>query len=204
MLGHVAQPLAKHLGEGGFGHGGRFLQAHGRVKLARAMVGHRIGLGLVVALAFFGHHVQKLRAGQVADVLQRGDQRIEIVAVDGANVVKAKLLKQRRRHHHAFGVFFDALGQLKQGGRALEHAFAHAFGLGIKLPAHQLGQVAVERAHGRADAHFVVVQDDQQAAVFHAGVVQRLKRHAGGERSVANDGHRIAVVAFDLGGHGHA
>ncbi len=39
-----------------------FVQAHGGVELARAVVGHRVGLGQLVALAFFGDHMQKLRA----------------------------------------------------------------------------------------------------------------------------------------------
>ena len=126
------------------------------------------------------------------------------MAVDGANVVKAKLLEQGGRYHHAFGVFLDALGQLKQSGRAFEDAFAHAFGLGIKLPAHELRKIAVERAHRRADAHFVVIQDDQQAAIFHARMVHGLEGHARRQGTVANHGHRVALVSLDLGGHGHS
>ena len=204
VLGHVAQPLTKHLGEGGFGFCVGLDQPHRRVKLARAVVGHRVGLGQLVALAFFGDHVQELRAFEVLDIFQRGDEGFKVMAVNRADVVEAKCLKQRGRHHHAFGMFFNALGQFKQGRRDLQHLLAHVLGGGIKLPAHELRQITVERAHGRADAHVVVVQDHQQLAVFHTTVVQRLKRHARRHGPVTNDGHGVAVLALEACGNRHA
>ena len=168
-LRHVAQPVAEHLREGGFGRGAGFDQAHGWVKLTWAVVGHRVGLGEFVALAFFRDHVQKLRARalveQLHDVFQRGDERVQVVAIDGPDVIEAKFLEQGGWHDHAFGVFFKALGQLKQGRRVFEHLFAHAFGRGVEAPAHELRQVAVERAHGRRDRHVVVVEHDQQTSL---------------------------------------
>ena len=168
-LCHVAQPVAEHLREGGFGRGAGFDQADRRVELARAVVGHRVGLGEFVALAFFRDHVQKLRTRtlieQLHDVFQRGDERVQVVAIDGPDVIEAKFLEQGGRHHHAFGVFFKAFGQLKQRWRVFEHLFAHAFGRGVEAPAHELRQVAVERAHGRGDRHVVVVEHDQQTSL---------------------------------------
>ncbi len=205
---HVAQPLAKHLGEGGLGDSGGLHDAHRRIEGARAVVRNRIVLGQLVALAFFGHHVQELRPTvglqQVADVLQRGDQRVQVVTVDGADVVEAELLEQRGGHHHALGLLFEPLGQFEQGRRALEHRLAHIFRRGVELPAHELGKVAVERAHRRRDRHVVVVEHHQQAALGHASVVERFKGHAGGHGTVTDDGHGIAVLAFDAGAHGHA
>ena len=200
---HIAQPLAKHLGESRFGRRCRLLQAHVRVKFARPVVGDRVGLGHFVALPFAGNDVQKLRAGQVFDVFQRRQQGIEVVPVNGTDVIKAKLLKQSSRHHHAFGVLLDAFGDFKECGRTLQHFFTHALGLGVKLPAHELRQVSIERAHRGADTHFVVVEDDQQAAILHTRVVHGLKGHAGGQCTVANNGYRIAGVPLQLGGHGH-
>jgi len=108
------------------------------------------------------------------------------VSVDGANVVEAEFLEQRGGHHHAFGGFFQALGQLKQGRRIFQHILGPGLGGRVKAPAHQLGKVTVERAHGRADRHVVVVQDHQQFAIFHARVVQGLKGHASGHGAVPN------------------
>ena len=201
---HVTQPLAENLGKGLLGRDGGFLQADGRVKLAGAMVGHRVGLGQFIALSFFSDHMQKLRALEVLDIFQRGDQRFQIVPVNRTNVVKTKFLKQGGRHHHAFGVLFKALGQFKQGGCTFQYGLTGIFGSGIKLPAHQFGQIAVQRAHGRADAHVVVIQDDQQVAIGHAGIVERLKRHTGRESTVTDDGNGVALFSLDLGRQRHA
>ena len=201
---HVAQPAAEDLREGLLGRCCGFLQAQRRVELAGAVVGHRVGFGQLVTLAFFGHHMQKLRALEMADVLERGDQGLEVVAVDRADVVEAEVLKQRGRHHHALGMRLQAFGQLKQRRRSFEHLLADVLGGGVKLAAHELREVAVQRAHRRADAHVVVVQDDQQLAVADAGVVQRLESHAGAHGTVADDGHGVAVFALLLGRHGHA
>ena len=186
---HVAQPLAKHLGEGLLGGRARALQANGRVELARPVVGHRVDLGPQVALTFFGHHVQELRPLQVFDVLERGDQRVKIVPVDGPDVVKAKLFKQRGGHHHALGLLLKAFGQFQQRRCPFEHSFTHTPRCRIEAPTHELRQVAVERTDRRTDAHVVVVQDNQQLAVSHACVVERLKRHAGRQRTVTNHRH---------------
>ena len=202
--GHVAQPLPKHLGKGLLGWRAGALKANRWVKFARTVVGHRVSFGELITLALFGHHMQKLRSGQLLDVFQRGDQGIEIMAVDRADVVEAEFLKQRGGHHHTLGLLLKALGQFQQGWGALEDVDTNTFGSCVKAPAHELGQVAVERADRRADAHVVVVEHHQQAAVGHAGVVEGLKRHAGGERAVANDGHRVSVITLDASRHRHA
>jgi hypothetical protein len=80
------------------------------------VVGHRIGLGQLVALALLGDHMQELRTFEMADVFQRGDQRVQIMAVDGADVVEAELFEQRGRHHHALGLFFQRLASSNSGG----------------------------------------------------------------------------------------
>jgi hypothetical protein len=153
--------------------------------------------------------MQKLRTRacqhQGFDVFQRGDQRVQIMPVDRANVVKAKFLKQGGGHHHAFGMLFKALGQLEQWRRAFEHGFAYVACRGIKLAAHQLGQIAVQRAYGRADAHVVVVQHYQEGhIVLYPSVIQRLKSHTSGHGAVANDGHAVARLTLGARADGHA
>ena len=132
MLSHVAQPLAKHLGEGLLGRHGGLLQPHGRVELARSMVGHRIRFGQLVTLAFFGHHMQELRARtvihQLADVFHRRNERLQVVSVNRANVVEAEVFKQGGGHHHAFGMRLQALSQFKQGRGDTKYLLANLLG----------------------------------------------------------------------------
>jgi len=92
------------------------------LKLARAVVQHRIGLGELVALSLFRHDVQELRAAQFLDVLQRWDQRIEIVAVNRADVVEAEFLEKRGRHDHALCVLLELAGEIEHGRRDAQHA----------------------------------------------------------------------------------
>ena len=204
LLRHVAEPLSEHLRECRLGHRARLDQSHRRIELARPVVGDRIGLGQLVALALARHDVQELRALEMLDVLQRRDQRIEVVAVDRSDVVEAEFLEQRGRHHQALGALLEALGQFEQRRRDLQHVLAHVLGGGVELAAHQPGQVAVQGADRRADRHVVVVQDHQQVAIGHAGVVQRLEGHARAHRAVADHCDRMAVLALQAGGHGHA
>ena len=57
MLGHITQPLAKHLGERGFCNCGRRYQSNSGVKLAWAVIRHWIGLSQFIALTLFSDHM---------------------------------------------------------------------------------------------------------------------------------------------------
>jgi hypothetical protein len=96
------------------------------VELRYAVVQHGVGLGQLVALALLGDDVQELRTLQLGDVLQGRHQRVEVVAVDRADVVEAELLEQRARRDHALDVLLGALGELQQRGRDAEHLLAGA------------------------------------------------------------------------------
>ncbi len=75
----------------------------------------------------------------------------------------------------------------------------------VALAGGDVGEVFLERAHVRVDAHAVVVQHHEQVAVGGTAVVERLEGHAGGHRAVADHGHGVAVqFALQLAGHGHA
>src|SRR3546814_18502285 len=73
--------------------------------------------------------MEELRAVEVAHVAQGGDQRRQVVAVDGADVIPAQFLEQRAGHQHALGVFLRAAGDFpgtRQAREDLLAAFAHA------------------------------------------------------------------------------
>ena len=64
-----------------------------RIEFPNAVVQNRIFFGYFVTGAFASHHVQKLRAVQLFDVVQRGNQDIQIVTVDRANIIKSEFFE---------------------------------------------------------------------------------------------------------------
>ena len=204
---HVAQPVAEDLGVARLDRAGRRTRAdtHRGIELAGPVIQHRIGLGQLVSLALARDHVQELRALERLQVLQGGDQRVEVMAVDRANVVEAELLEHRARHDHALGVLLELLGKLENGREVLQDILARLLGGGIEAPAHQPRQVAVQRSHCRRDRHVVVVEDDQQLDVVgHADVVHGLEGHAAGHGRVADHGDGVSVRVLRPRGHRHA
>ena len=125
---HVAQPVAEHLRVGRFGDlpfgivqdrfGDNALSA---IELAHAVIQQTILFGQRVALALLRDDVQELRAAQFADIAQRIQQHIQIVAVDRADVVEAEFLEQGAGHHHALDVLFGALGEFQHRRHTLQH-----------------------------------------------------------------------------------
>ncbi len=168
------------------------------------MPGDRVGFGGGEALALLRHHMEELRAVEVAHVAQGGDQRRQVVAVDGADVVPAQFLEQRARHQHALGVFLGAAGDFpgtRQAREDLLAAFAHAR---VGAAGENLGQVVGQPADVARDRHVVVVEHHQHVGADFRGVVERLEGHAGGERAVADHRDGLALLAFQTGGDRHA
>ena len=124
-LSHVAQPLAEHFGVSrACRRLGRDARRH--VELADAVIQAGIGFREVIALALAGDHVQELRAAQRPDVAEGGNQRVEIMAVDGAQIVEAELLEQRAGCDHALQVFLGPPGEFVNRRQRGEELFAAA------------------------------------------------------------------------------
>ena len=150
-----------------------------------------------------GLDVQQLRPLEIAHVAQGLDQSLDIVTVDGADVVEAKLLEQGAGHHHPLEVLFGPLGQLldrRQTGQHLLAAFADG---GVELARHDSGQMVVERADILGDGHLVVVEDHQHVFMDVAGVVERLKSHPRCDGAITDHRNDLAAQPFTLGGNRH-
>ena len=120
------------------------------------------------------------------------------MAINRADVVKAKFFKHRRGDNHALGMFFQAFCQLQY--RRRQHRLTDILGLGVELPRHQTRQITIERAHRWRNRHVVVVKNHQEIDVFaDTGIIHGLKRHASGHRAVANDCNGVTVFTLGLG-----
>ena len=206
---HVAQPVAENLRVRRTRPRARrrlrFHQAHARIELARTVIGDRIFLGELVALPLARDDVQELRSLEALQVRERVDEDIEVVAVDGAGVVEAEFLEERRGREHALGVLLEAFGELlHRRWREAEHFFRGASRRRVETPGHQLREVVVERPDVLRDRHVVVVEDDDHVRSCLLGVVERLERHAAGERAVADHRDDALIEPEALGRHRHA
>ncbi len=190
--GHVAQPVAEHLGIGGLA-AAFFAHARRRVEARHAVIQAGIGFGRLVALALAGDDMQKLRAAQLLDIAQGFQQHVEVVTIDRADVVEAEFLEQRAGRDHALHVFLGAFGQFADRRRHRQDFFTGPARGRVELARHQSRQIIVERADVGRNRHVVVVQHHQQGQVGGAGVVERFERHAGGHRAVAD--HRDRTLA---------
>jgi len=169
-----------------------------RVELAGPVVEHRIGLGELVALALLRDHMKKLRPLERPDVLQRRNEGVQIMAVNRPEVIESELLEQRGGSHHALGMLLDLLRQLPQRRHPAKHLLTGLFRYRVEIPGQQPREIPVECADGRRDRHVVVVEYHQQVGIHHAGVVQRLKGHAGRHRAVADHGDAVTFFALQL------
>ena len=160
-----------------------------------------------VALALLGDHMDQDRPRlHPAHIAQHGQQVIEIMAVDGADIVEAQLLEQRAAGPEAARELF------RPGGAALPAPRQDFVGEMLRPTAeaaigaarNQPRQMGAHGADGRRDRHVVVVQNHDQARIHGAGIVHRLIGHAGAHGAVANHSDHIVVAAAQIAGHGHA
>ena len=137
--------------------------------------------------------MQELWSLELADIGKRGDQDIQVVAIDRTDVIEAELLEQRTGGHHAFDVFFRALCQFQYRRCDAQYFFRAAAHTVIKPAGEQSSQVVVERADIRRNRHVVVVEDHQQVGIHGASIVECLERHASRHRPIADNGNRAPV-----------
>ena len=107
------QALAEDLGVGGRVGLGLGLRAGHHVEGDDAVILVGGGFRRRVALALLGDHVDEDRPGLgVAHVLQDRQQVVEVVTVDGADIVEAELLEHGAAGPEAAGEFLGALAAL--------------------------------------------------------------------------------------------
>jgi len=126
------------------------------------------------------------------------------VAVDRADVVPAQLFEQGTGNQHALGVFFGAAGNFPGAGQARQDFLAALTHARVGAAGKNLRQIIGQATDVARDRHVVVVEDHQHVGVDFRRVVQRLERHAGGQRAVSNHRNRLALAVLQAGGNRHA
>ncbi len=179
--------------------------------------GHDVELGdaVVFVVGFFGGRVSLALARDdvdedrpllgVADILQDGKQGVEVVAVNGTDVVEAQLLEPHAALPEVAGVFFHARGAAFPAlGQPLGELLGDIAPVEVGAARGRARKVMGQCPDGGRDRHVVVVQDDDEAFVAGAGVVDGFVSHARAHGAVADDGDDVVRLAFEVAGAGHA
>ena len=159
-----------------------------------------------VAFPLFRDDMHQDRPGLgVAHVLQDGEQMVEVVAVDRADIVEAELLEHGAAGEEGSRIFLGLAGALPEEFRQfLADRFGAVAQGAVGLAGNEAGEIGAHGAGRRGDRHVVVVEDDDEAGVERAGVVHRLVGHAGAHGAVADDRDDVVGGARQIAGHGHA
>ena len=204
LLASSDQRVGKDFGvgrlAGGLGVAGLGIVGAEAVKLLLA-----VERGLKAA-ALLREHVQQNRTVYGLEELEGLDQQRQVVAVDGAEVLQAELLKEDGGPEHAFGGFFGAAGDLDGGlaAEALDDARGRVVQVLVVLVGDDPVEVAGDGADVAVDGPLVVVEDDDQALGLLGDVVDRFEGDAVGEGGVAGDGDDVFAAAGQIARHGHA
>ena len=160
----------------------------------------------LVAAALLGEDVQKHGAVFRLEELEGLNEKGKIVAVDGAEVLQAELLKQDGGPEHAFGGFFGAAHD-SDGGFAAEVFYKARCRL-VEVPIVLVGDDAVEVAGDGADVAvdgpLIVIEDNDEPLGLLGDVVERFKGDAVGECGIAGNGDNVFLAAGQIAGNGHA
>src|SRR5688500_17355929 len=122
-----------------------------------------------------------------------------MVTVDGADVLKAHLLKDRARLFWSEVVrdaVADAGGKARHGRRQLlDHVLGTLSSILKPWAGAKAREIRGQRADVRRDRHPVVIEDNGEVAAKLSGMVQSFPAHAAADRGVAGDGNDVLLVA---------
>ncbi len=192
--------------------GARGLDRQARVGVDGTDAVEAVGLvleGGLVAAALLGEAVHDDRPAEPLGPGQRRLQRLDVVAVDRADVLQAQVLEHALRGDEVLQPLLGAVQGLVQRPSddrgAVEDVLRPGEEALVAVGRAQGRQVVGEPADGRGVGALVVVDDEDERAVLGLGdVVQRLPGHAAGQRTVTDHGDDVAVAPLQLVGLGDA
>ncbi len=103
-------------------------------------------------------------AGLVFQFFEGIDQRVQMVPIDGANIVESKLMKQKTGYHEGLHGIHHIFGNLQQPLANVWHRQQHALHFLLEavvdLPRDNAIEIARNGANVGRNRHLVVIQDD--------------------------------------------
>ena len=128
----------------------------------------------LIALALFSQHMHQHRAIDFLRSLQNLGQSLQIVPIDGSQIGKAQLLKNRGGHHQILNTALKAANGL-QHISAKFHIFQPAFNIMLDFvicfASAQLIQILTHGAHVFRNGHFVIVKHHNHFFMQGTGII---------------------------------
>ena len=201
----LTRTLAKHFRVGRRRPLALGLRAGRHIELDYAVVLVDRSLGGRVALPFLRHDVNERRTALVvAHVAQYGQQVIQIVPVDGADIFEAELFEQGAASDQSEGVTEGAVQRFCKSLRnSLRGPFPQIAHPRVGAARQATCKIGRHRADWRRYRHIVVIEDDDHALSHCAGVVHRLVGHARGHGAVADHADNVKILSRKIAGHCH-
>ena len=172
------------------------------------MVDAGVLLGVLVALALVGAHVEQHWLVDELGALQSLGELLQVVTVEGAIVGEAEVVEDGGVVKQLFdGVLQPAQAPgdgLAHHRQPLQGALHVVFDFDIPRLGADIGEVPGHGAHVFGDGHGVVVEDHDQVAVEAPGVVEALVSQAAGEGAVPDDRHHVVLLPLEVVGLGDA
>ena len=131
-----------------------------RIEFGDGVIFFPVGLGEGMPLALFCHHMDENRTELpgVAYILQDGNQRVDVMPVDRADIIETEFLEQRAAGQHAARIFICPMCRCAQGAREFHGELLGDTAQREERPRRdEPGKIIGEGADGRRDRHAVVV-----------------------------------------------
>ena len=174
-------------------------------KRGDAVHGLAVGFGRCVTLTLDGLCMDEHRTTGLARPSKLTAECVDIVTVDRTEIGKPKRLEEVPRDEERLRCIFECVPESLHPGNTSEASFEflpNAAELGVET--NSLHEVR-ERADVLADAHSIVIQDDNDRETKRPGLVHAFVGHPTGQGTVADDGrHADALVATSPGRLGKA
>jgi hypothetical protein len=175
------------------------------VELAHTVIFLLVLLGELVPLALLRDGVDQNRPLELAHGTQGANHCLQIMSIDGSEILEAQFLEKDGRHEQMFQALLDtsrqnlglaAMGKLPQQG---PYATLES---GVQLARSDPGQVLGEGAHVGRNAHLVIVEYDDHIGLQLTGVVHPFEGQTTRQGTVANHGDHRVLLAASIARHG--
>ena len=176
-----------------------------RIEFARSVPYRLIALGRLIALSFYGHHMQQLGTLDAPQGRQHPHQFRQIMPVDRTEIAEIQTFEQIAVLQQPL---LDGIARFltkPQNSRRMgQNPPQTAFDSVVAPRRRNLDQVVLQSPGSLVDGHVVIVENDQQVGLLaRSGVVQPFERQTARHRTVADHGHHLPLLALEFRSFGH-